>query len=59
MKLLQLALVLVGAVLVGISSLVASGLPREAGMALCVIATVWAALLGVVALAIGGIRLEP
>jgi hypothetical protein len=59
MKLLQLALVLVGALLVGLASLVAHELPREAAMALCAVATVWAALLGVVALAIGGIRPEP
>ena len=56
MKLLQLALVLTGALLVFSAAVVAPGLSREGGMALCAAATLWAAMLGGGALALNAIQ---
>ena len=58
MRLLQLLLVLLGALMVGVAAAVAPLLSREAGIALCAIATVWAAMLGACAISLSVIGEE-
>ena len=58
MRLLQLALVLLGALMVAVAAAVAPQLSRHAGVALCAIATFWAAMLGAAAISLGVIGQE-
>lgn len=58
MRWLQLALVLMGALMVGAAAAAAPQLPREAAVALCAVATVWAAMLGAAAVTLGSIGRE-